>query len=185
MLEWKAILQLQELQIDGISIEDGHIEVQAHLPEASVKCPHCGQWSSSIHSHYDRYLSDFPISLFPVRLVVQIRRFRCRNVQCSHRTFAEPLGEVALPFARRTNRVTVVLQRLGLMVGATVASRMTGLVQLKTSPDSVLRVIRQTTLPQVPVPRVLGVYDWAIRRGKVYGTILVDLERQRPIDVLT
>jgi len=81
---------------------------------------------------------------------VQIRRFRCRNGQCSHRTFAEPLGEVAPAFAQRTRRVTVALQQLGFMVGATVGSRITTMLQMKTSANTLLRIIGQTVLPTMP-----------------------------------
>ncbi len=138
MTDWEAALQLKGLRIDRVSTEDTDIEVEAHRSEGSVNCPYCGQPSSSVHSHYYRHLGDLPISQRSVRLVVQIRRFRCRNGQCSHRTFAEPLNEVAPAFARRTCRVTTALQQLGLMVGATVGSRIARLFQVKTSPRHVI-----------------------------------------------
>jgi transposase len=55
---------------------------------------------------------------------------------------------------------------------------------MSISPDSLLREIRRTLIPQNPVPRVLGVDDWAFRKGQTYGTILIDMERGSPIDLL-
>ena|SRR5579859_1499890 len=81
-MDWEAALQLKGLQLDRISVEDNYIEVQARRAEKAVPCPYCGQQSSSIHSRYYRHLRDLPTSQFSVRLVVQIRRFRCRNREC-------------------------------------------------------------------------------------------------------
>ncbi len=47
-----------------------------------------------------------------------------------------------------------------------------------------LRAVRAAVLPSPPPPRLVGVDDWAWRKGKTYGTLLVDLERHRPVDLL-
>jgi hypothetical protein len=55
---------------------------------------------------------------------------------------------------------------------------------MPVSRDTLLRVIRALPLPTVEPPRVVGMDDWALRKGRTYGTILVDLERRRVLDLL-
>ena len=55
---------------------------------------------------------------------------------------------------------------------------------MPVSGDTLLRLVRASTLVASPPPRVIGVDDWAWRRGRRYGTIICDLERRRVIDLL-
>jgi transposase len=55
---------------------------------------------------------------------------------------------------------------------------------MPVSPDTVLRLVRARPLEAAQTPRVLSVDDWAKRKGKTYGTILVDLEQHRVVDLL-
>jgi transposase len=73
---------------------------------------------------------------------------------------------------------------VGVFLGGEAGARMLTQIGMPTSGDTVLRLVRRLPLPRRPAPRVLGVDDWARRKGRTYGTILVDLERHRVVDVL-
>jgi transposase len=117
-------------------------------------------------------------------LVLRVRRFRCRNTHCPAQTFAERLRQVVRPAAQRTVRLTIALQQLGLALGGEAGARLGAKLHLLTSADTLLRLIRQLPAPPMAPPAILGVDDWAMRRGRTYGTLLVDLERHQPLDLL-
>ncbi len=119
-----------------------------------------------------------------VELTLQVRRFVSENDACPQRTFAERLPTLALPHARRTARLTAALRAIGFASGGEAGARLATRLQMRRSGDTLLRILRATPPPEVPPPTAIGIDDFALRKGRVYGTIVVDLERRQPIDLL-
>jgi transposase len=162
-----------------------HDRILIHLEplRESVPCPHCGTRSSRVHSHYWRKPWDLSWSSWPVQLVVHARKFFCDNAPCLRRIFTEPFADVLGRYARQTQRLRKVLLELAFSSCAEAAARVGKLLGYVTSPDTLIRCQRREQIT-APMPRVLGVDEFALRRGCTYSTILVDLERHQPVDIL-
>ena len=129
-------------------------------------------------------LTDLPAFGHELRVALLVRRFYCRQATCPKRTFAERFPGAVAPHARRTRRLSKALSRVGIALGGAAGARLARGLGMPVSRDTLLRVIRALPLPAVEPPRVVGVDDWALRKGRTYGTILVDLERHRVLDLL-
>jgi len=174
------------LLVQQILPSSNHITIATSSCQHSASCPECGILSQHVHSHYSRALSDLPWQGRPVTLRVQARRFRCRNPSCPRQTFAECLADAAPRSARRTRRLSGLQRHLGLALGGEAGERLAGRLAMPTSADTLLRLASKASNDSEPppTPRVLAVDDWAWRRGRRYGTILVDLERNAVVDLL-
>jgi transposase len=172
-------LHLETLVADGDAIT-----VVVTTRGDTARCPDCGQPSTRLHSRKRRRIADLPWQGLAVSLDLQLRRFYCRTPACARRTFTERVPTVVAPHARRTARLAAVVGAVAFALGGEPGARLLAALGLAASPDTLLRAIHAAPLPSAPTPRVLGVDDWAVRRGQTYGTLLVDLERRRPVDVL-
>lgn len=147
-------------------------------------CPHCQHPSTHIHSRYVRQVADLPWMGWAVKLELHVRRFFCRNEECACHIFTERLPSVVASYARRTTRLTDVFTLIGFALGGEAGKRLVEGMGVQTSPDTLLRLIRSAPELDSHTPRVLGVDDFSFRRGRIFGTILVDLEKRIPIDLL-
>jgi len=150
----------------------------------SAPCPFCDMPSSRVHSHYQRCLADLPWHGRIVEIQLRVRRLRCSNAACPYGIFAERLPAVMLSRVRRTTRLRTSQQQIALTAGGEPGSRLARRLAMPVSGDTLLRLIRAAEVEPPKPPRVIGIDDWAFRRGQSYGTIVCDLERRRVIDLL-
>ena len=166
-------------------ILDETLTVVISSTEASATCIYCGTTTTHLHSRYQRRLSDVPVSGYSVKLLVEVRRFFCRNSSCTRKTFAEAFLPLAKRFAQRTNRLQTALQHLGLALGAEAGARLGARLGFPASSSSLLRLLRSVKLPASTSPvRHIGLDDWAYKRQRRYGTLICDLDTGKPLDVL-
>lgn len=174
---------LPDVQVEEVEVA-GEITLTLRTTSSMAPCPSCGTPSSHIQSRYTRTLRDLPSCGRPIRLIVHVRRFFCHKSNCTQKIFAERLPELCRPYAQRTTRLQEALCQLGLRVGGQSGAGAGSELGLSGSRDTILRLVRRWKQSAHPPPRVIGLDDWAHKRRLRYGTLICDLERSRPIDLL-
>jgi transposase len=175
------------LTIERIEANPDKLLILARSTATTAACPMCGGQSDHVHSGYQRSLADLPSQGRAVAIRLWVRRFRCTTVECRQKIFTERLAATAgHSYARRTARLDGIVHHLGLALGGRPGESLAKRLLIPVSRDTLLRVVRRRATRQAAAegPRIIGVDDWAWKRGHCYSTIICDLEQHRIIDLL-
>ena len=175
---------LSSLVIDDVTDLDGVIVVRARTAGGPVPCPRCGGRTGQVHGYYERTVADVPADGRPVVVRVRVRRMRCPVPGCPVQTFREQVPGVLDRYQRRTTRLAGQAGEVARRLAGRAGAGLLAALGVPLSRHTALRLLLRLALPEVAVPRVLGVDDFALRRGQVYATILIDAETGQRVDVL-
>jgi len=172
------------LHFATLLFEDNHLTLMAPLTAAKAVCPACCPRAHRIHSGDCRTWADLPWALMPVALRLRVRRFFCDTPLCERRTCTERVPRGAPLYARTTTRLRHRPAATGWALGGAAGARQLARHAIPTSRSPVRRRGRRLPPPASPPPPVVGIDDWAWRKGHRDGTLVIDVERGCPIDVL-
>ncbi|GGP78241.1 ISL3 family transposase [Streptomyces abikoensis] len=186
LLRLEELLFLSAPEIRVVSVQDDGEVVRVGVRSRPTKacCPGCGSWSERVHGSYLRFPADLPVAGRRVVLRLRVRRFTCDDASCERQTFVEQVTGLTRRHTQRTERMRSALAEVGLALAGRAGARLADAFGARASRNTVLRLVDALPEPQQPPPRVVGVDEYAMRKGRVYGTVLVDVETRRPIDLL-
>ena len=173
----------QVWKISLVELIQDRIVIHTEPVRPAVPCPECGTVSSRAHSRYRRRPRDLPWCQWAVQLVVHARKFFCDEPECPQRIFVERFPGVLEKYAHQTDRFDNALLELSYVTNAEAASRVAKALGYPTSPDTLIRRQRQEHFI-ASTPRVVGIDEFSMKRGRRFNTLIVDLERHRPVDMV-
>lgn len=175
---------IQGIGLCAITLENERAVIHIGSTNQSCPCPRCNCLSFKVHSRYNRTVSDLPLSGISAEARLHVRKFFCTCGACEQKVFSERFNELVNPYGRRTIRLDQRLTTLGLKAGGNMGASIAMLMGISISSSTLLRLACNMEEVDLETPRVLGIDDWAFKKGRNYGTILVDLEKQQPIELL-
>ncbi|MEV6175350.1 ISL3 family transposase [Streptomyces sp. NPDC051954] len=183
-LEELLFSSAEDVYLESVEVTDMVVRVEARSMVQEAACPGCGCRSGRVHGSYLRFPRDLPLAGKCVVVALRVRRFVCTETSCPRKTFVEQVPGLTRRFGRRTERLRSALISVALALAGRAGARMANTFGAQVSRNTLLRLI--TSLPEPPTvtPRVVGVDEYAQRRGRIYRTVLVDVETRRPIDLL-
>jgi transposase len=175
---------LTGVAVEQAALRAGTVEIWSRAASATACCSSCGATASRVHSRYRRHLSDVALGGQPVVIHLMVRRFFCPSPDCTRRTFAEQVPDLTWRYGRRTPVARKTLEVIGLALGGRAGARLASAIGVPAGRATLLRLVRALPEPPPVTPQVLGIDDFALRRGKLYGTLFADMTTRRPVDLV-
>ena len=175
---------LSALVIEDVEDAGEVICVRARTLDRAVACPGCGAETARVHEYRERTLADVPADGRRVQVKVRVRRMRCPVTGCPRQTFREQVPGVLDRYQRRTTRLTAQVSAVARELAGRASARLLPALGIGLSRHAMLRVLLSIPLPALAVPQVLGIDDFALRRGLAYATVLIDAGTGRRVDVV-
>src|SRR5215472_6844184 len=175
---------LSALVIEDVEDAGEVIWVRARTRDGAVACPGCGTQTARVHGYHERTAADVPVDGRRVLVKVRVRRMRCPVTGCKVQTFREQVPGVLDRYQRRTTRLTAQVSAVARELAGRASARLLPALGIAASRHVMLRVLLKIPVAEVTVPRVLGIDDFALRRGSVYATVLIDAQTGRRVDVV-
>ncbi|MFI1769691.1 transposase family protein [Streptomyces sp. NPDC020800] len=167
-----------DVRVERVSDSSDVLVVEAVSTACPGRCPDCRKQARRIHSSYQRALDEKPLGSRRVIVRLGVRRYFCDRKSCSRKTFVEQVPGLSERHRRSSTGLTGWLRSIAIELGGRPAARLCRRLRLVAGRTRLLRLL---TAPMVPdrAPRVLGVDEFAFRKGCTYGTVLVDVEAGR------